>query len=52
VLADLSLPDSQGLATFERVQPPLDEPHHRPTGLDDEEVRSPRTGAQDYLVGG
>jgi PAS domain S-box-containing protein len=55
VLADLSLPDSQGLATFERVQAAApDEPIVVLTGLDDEEValKAMRTGAQDYLVKG
>jgi DNA-binding NtrC family response regulator len=53
VLLDLSLPDSHGMATFDRVQA------HRPnvpivvlTGLDDEgmAVQAVRKGAQDYLV--
>jgi PAS domain S-box-containing protein len=55
VLADLSLPDSQGFATFERVyEAARDEPIVVLTGLDDEEValRAMRTGAQDYLVKG
>jgi len=55
VLLDLSLPDSHGLTTFEKVQA------HRPdvpivvlTGLDDEgmAVQAVRKGAQDYLVKG
>jgi len=55
VLADLSLPDSQGIATFERVyEAARDEPIVVLTGLDDEELalRAMRTGAQDYLVKG
>jgi signal transduction histidine kinase len=53
VLLDLSLPDSHGLTTFDKVQA------HRPdvpivvlTGLDDEgmAVQAVRKGAQDYLV--
>ena len=53
VVLDLSLPDSQGQATVEKVR------RHRPaipivvlTGLDDEAqaVRAVREGAQDYLV--
>jgi len=55
VLLDLSLPDSQGLATFETLyqhQPEL--PIIVLTGLDDEEfaVKAVRSGAQDYLVKG
>lgn len=55
VLADLSLPDSHGLETFERVQAAApDEPIVVLTGLDDEEIalKAMRTGAQDYLVKG
>jgi PAS domain S-box-containing protein len=55
VLADLSLPDSQGFATFERVyEAARDEPIVVLTGLDDEEIalRAMRRGAQDYLVKG
>lgn len=55
VLLDLSLPDSQGLATFDTLY------YHQPelpiivlTGLDNEElaVKAVRSGAQDYLVKG
>ncbi len=55
VLLDLSLPDSQGLATFETVYHRLpDLPIIVLTGLDDEEfaVNAVRSGAQDYLVKG
>jgi PAS domain S-box-containing protein len=55
VLADLSLPDSQGFETFERVfEAAHDEPIVVLTGLDDEEIalRAMCRGAQDYLVKG
>ncbi len=55
VLLDLSLPDTQGYATFERLQK-IDSltPIVVLTGLDDEELalRAVRAGAQDYLVKG
>ena len=55
VLLDLSLPDSQGIATLERTQ---ERAHDVPvvvlTGLNDEAValQTMRKGAQDYLVKG
>ena len=55
VLLDLSLPDSQGWETFERVR---GQAPHIPiillTGLDDEQlgVKAVHGGAQDYLVKG
>lgn len=55
VLLDLSLPDSQGIATFNevRVRRP-DLPIVVLSGLDDEEVATEavKAGAQDYLVKG
>ena len=55
VLLDLSLPDSQGLATFDKVhyQTP-GVPILMLTGLDDEAlaVKAVQKGAQDYLVKG
>ena len=55
VLLDLGLPDSQGLATFERAR--LEAPSQPIiviSGLDDEQValEAVRSGAQDYLVKG
>lgn len=55
VLSDLNLPDSRGLATFNRVQevaPSL--PILVLSGMDDETtaLEAVRTGAQDYLVKG
>jgi len=55
VLLDLSLPDSQGLETFDRVQScAQDVPIVVLTGLDDESManQAVRRGAQDYLVKG
>jgi len=55
VLLDLSLPDSQGIATFEKTQEGAqDVPVVVLTGLDDEAValQTMRKGAQDYLVKG
>ncbi len=55
VLADLSLPDSQGLDTFRRLQAGApDVPIVVLSGLDDEvfAVSAVREGAQDYLVKG
>lgn len=55
ILLDLSLPDSQGTATFERV---VARASHIPivilSGLDDESVavKAMQLGAQDYLVKG
>ncbi len=55
ILLDLSLPDSQGLDTFDRVQARVpDLPIVVLTGFDDEDTagRAVRNGAQDYLVKG
>lgn len=56
VLLDLGLPDSQGLATLERMskQKPREIPIVVLTGLHDEAlgVRALREGAEDYLVKG
>jgi DNA-binding response OmpR family regulator len=55
VLLDLSLPDSRGLATFERVHGRAPElPIVVLTGLDDQDLalRAVGDGAQDYLVKG
>ena len=55
VLLDLGLPDSDGLATFQRArQLAADEPIVVISGLDDEAValEAVRSGAQDYLVKG
>ena len=54
-LLDLGLPDSQGLATFERLHREAPgEPVVIISGLDDEEMAlaAVRAGAQDYLVKG
>ncbi|HLE84012.1 MAG TPA: response regulator, partial [Thermoanaerobaculia bacterium] len=55
VLLDLGLPDSQGLATFERLRLEApDVPVVVISGLDDDEVAlaAVRSGGQDYLVKG
>jgi PAS domain S-box-containing protein len=55
VLLDLGLPDSQGMATFERTRRRVpDEPIVVISGLDDERLalEAVRSGAQDYLVKG
>ena len=55
VLLDLSLPDSQGLDAFDRVQAKVpDVPVVMLTGFDDEKlaIEAMRHGAQDYLVKG
>lgn len=55
ILLDLSLPDSQGLDTFDRVQSQLpDLPIIVLTALDDQRIAIDivRKGAQDYLVKG
>jgi PAS domain S-box-containing protein len=55
VLLDLSLPDSQGIETFDKLQAQAhDVPLVVLTGLDDEAmaVQAVRKGAQDYLVKG
>ena len=55
ILLDLSLPDSQGLATFVQLQRQVrDVPIVVITGLNDETlaVRAVQEGAQDYLVKG
>ena len=55
ILLDLTLPDSQGLATLELVQSAAKGiPLIVVTGIEDEElaVRAIRQGAQDYLVKG
>jgi signal transduction histidine kinase len=55
VLLDLGLPESQGLATFERLRREVPaEPVVVISGLDDEELAmaAVRAGAQDYLVKG
>ncbi len=55
VLLDLSLPDSPGLETFDKVQTHVpDVPIVVLTGLDDETManHAVRRGAQDYLVKG
>ena len=51
VLLDLSLPDSQGLATFTRARAAAPVPIVVLTGLDDEElgIQAVRAGAEDYL---
>lgn len=55
ILLDLSLPDSQGLATFARVHSQAPEvPIIVLSGLDDEAIalRTVQEGAQDYLIKG
>lgn len=55
ILSDLSLPDSQGIRTFERIHAEAPEvPVVVLTGLDDATlaVRAVKEGAQDYLVKG
>jgi len=55
LLVDLSLPDSQGLATVDQLyHAALDTPVVVMTGLDDEAVgiEAVRKGAQDYLIKG
>ncbi|MCG8604597.1 response regulator [bacterium] len=55
ILLDLALPDSQGLATFDRVHAQTPQiPIVVLSGLDDEEVaiKAMQKGAQDYLVKG
>lgn len=55
VLLDLSLPDSHGYATFERMRQQTPQtPIILLTGFDDQELalRAVRAGAQDYLIKG